>query len=208
MLRVGLTGGIASGKSIIGSFFERRGAHLRRADQEAHRLMLPGGPVWSEIRSRFGESILDEDGTIDRKALARLVFNEPAARQDLEAIIQPRVIAAMRVEAARLQAEGRVDVYISESALIFEADQAEFYDRIVVAYCRPDVQIERLMARDEIDRIQAGRRLAAQMDPERKKARADYIIDTSDGLEDTLARAEAVWAAFKEEARRGAGRRS
>ncbi len=207
MLRVGLTGGIASGKSVIGSFFERRGAHLRRADQEAHRLMAPGGPVWVEIRSRFGESFLGEDGTIDRKALARLVFEDPAARRDLEAIIQPRVIAAMKAEAARLQAAGRVDIYVSESALIFEAGQADFYDRIVVAFCRPDIQIDRLMTRDGIDRMQAGKLLAAQMDPEQKKVRADYVIDTSDGLEDTLARAEAVWAGLKEEVRRNAGRR-
>ncbi len=208
MLLVGLTGGIASGKSVIGSFFERRGAHLRRADQEAHRLMVPGGPVWSEIRSRFGERVLDADGSIDRKVLGGLVFDDPAARRDLEAIIQPRVIAAMKAEAARLRMEGRVDIYVSEAALIFEAGQADFYDRIVVAYCRPEIQTERFMARDGIDRIQAGKRAAAQMDPDEKKARADFVIDTSDSLEDTLARAEAVWALLKEEARRKAGRRS
>ena len=205
MLLVGLPGGIASGKSVIGSFFERRGAHLRRADEEAHLLMTPGGPVWAGIRSRFGESVLGEDGTIDRKTLGRLVFDDPAARRDLEAIIQPRVIAAMKAEAARLRAEGRGDGYVSEAALIFEAGQADFYDRIVVAFCRPDVQLERLMARDGIDRIQAGQRLAAQMDPEEKRTRADFVIDTSDGLEDTLARAEAVWAVLKEEVRRKAG---
>jgi dephospho-CoA kinase len=208
MLLVGLTGGIASGKSVIGSLFERQGAYLRRADQEAHRLMVPGGPVWAEIRSRFGDRVLGADGAIDRKVLARFVFDEPAARRDLESIIQPRVIAAMKAEVARLRAEGREDIYVSEAALIFEAGQADFFDRIVVAYCRPEIQIERLMARDGIDRIQAGKRPAAQMDPEEKKARADFVIDTSDSLEDTLARAEAVWARLKEEARRTASRRS
>ena len=207
MLLVGLTGGIASGKSVIGMFFERRGAHLRRADQEAHGLMVPGGPAWAEIRARFGPAVLKTDGTIDRKILGRLVFDDPAARRDLEAIVQPRVIAAMKAEAARLRDEGRVDVYVSEAALIFEAGQEDFYDRIVVAYCRPDVQVERLMARDGIDRTEAGKRLAAQMSPEEKKSRADYVVDTSEGLEDTLARSEAVWARLKEEAGRAAGRR-
>jgi dephospho-CoA kinase len=208
MLLVGLTGGIASGKSVIGTFFERRGAHLRRADQEAHLLMAPGGPVWTEIRARFGAGVLGADGTVDRKALGRLVFNDPSARRDLEAIVQPRVIAAMKAEAARLRDEGRVDVYVSEAALIFEAGQTDFYDRIVVAYCRPAVQIERLMARDGLDREEAGKRLAAQMDPEGKKTRADYVIDTSEALEDTLARAEAVWARLKEEAGRKGRRRT
>ena len=206
MLLVGLTGGIASGKSVIGSLFERRGGHLRRADQEAHRLMAPGLPAWAEIRDRFGEGSIDPAGAVDRRALGRLVFDDPAARRDLEAIVQPRVIAAMREEVARLRAEGRVLIYVSEAALIFEAGQSGFYDRIVVAYCRPEVQVGRLMARDGIDRDQAAKRLAAQMDPEEKKRRADYVIDTSDGLADTLARAEAVWAALQEEARRPAGR--
>jgi dephospho-CoA kinase len=205
MLLVGLTGGIASGKSVIGSFFERRGAFLRRADQEAHRLMATDGPAGDEIKSRFGETILGAGGSIDRKSLGRLVFDDPAARRDLEAIIQPRVIEAMKAEAARLQAEGRVDIYVSEAALIFEAGQADFYDRIVVVYCRPEVQIARLMTRDGIDRTEARKRLAAQMDPEEKKARADYIIDSSDEFEDTLARAEAVWALLREDARRKTG---
>jgi dephospho-CoA kinase len=206
MLLVGLTGGIASGKSVIGAFFERRGAHLRRADQEAHRLMAPGEAAWGEIRDRFGTGILDPEGAIDRRALGRLVFDDPAARRDLEAIVQPRVIAALRDEVARLRAEGRITIYVSEAALIFEAGQAGFYDRIVVAYCRPDVQIDRLMARDAIDRGQAVKRLAAQMDPEEKKRLADFVIDTSEALEDTLARAEAVWAVLREEARRRTGR--
>jgi dephospho-CoA kinase len=169
--------------------------------------MAPGGPVWAEIRARFGPAVLGPDGTIDRSALGRIVFADPSARRDLEAIVQPRVIADMKAEAARLQDEGRVDVYVSEAALLFEAGQSDFYDRIVVAYCRPAVQIERLMARDGFDRAEAQRRLAAQMDPEEKKARADFVIDTSEGLEETLARAEAVWARLKEDAGRQAGRK-
>jgi dephospho-CoA kinase len=169
--------------------------------------MAPDGPAWAEIKSRFGETILGAGGGIDRKALGRLVFDDPAARRDLEAIIQPRVIEAMKAEAARLQAEGRVDIYVSEAALIFEAGQADFYDRIVVVYCRPEVQIVRLMTRDGIDRTEARKRLAAQMDSEEKKVRADYVIDTSDEFEDTLARAEAVWALLREDARRKTGRR-
>ncbi len=208
MLLVGLTGGIASGKSVIGSLFESRGARLRRADQDAHRLMAPGGVIWAEIRARFGDGVLGTDGAINRRILAGLVFDDASARRDLEAIVQPRVIAAMKAETERLAAEGRLEIYVSEAALIFEAGQAGFYDKIVVSFCRPDIQIERLMARDGIDRTAAGKRLRAQMDPEEKKTRADYLIDTSDEFEETLARAEAVWAFLREDARRKDGRPS
>ena len=200
MLLVGLTGGIASGKSVIASVFKSRGACVHLADLEAHRIMAPNGPAWAAIRARFGEGIIGPDGAIDRKILGRLVFADPAARRDLEAIIHPRVIAAMKEETARLEAEGRTEIYVSESALLFEAGQAGFYDKIVVAFCRPDRQIERLMARDGIDRAESVRRVGAQMDPRDKKERADYVVDTSDSLEETLARAGAVWAFLTEDA--------
>jgi dephospho-CoA kinase len=202
MLLVGLTGGIASGKSVVAFLYERQGAYVRRADQDAHRLMAPGSPVWSDIQARFGQGILASDGTIDRGILGRLVFADAAARKDLEAIIHPRAIAAMKEEAARIEAEGRIGIFISESALVFESGQADFFDKIVVVYCRPEIHLERLMARDRIDRLDASQRIAAQLDPREKKARADYVIDTSDDLEETLARAEAVWAFLMEDAAR------
>lgn len=200
MLLVGLTGGIASGKSIIASVFERRGAFLHRADEEAHRLMAPGRPAWKAVVALFGDGILAPGRMIDRRALGRIVFADPASRRKLEAIIHPLVFAALREEAERLAAEGRFEIFVSEAALIFEAGLAGFFDRIVVAYCRPEIQIRRLLERDGIPRRDARRRISAQQAAEEKRTLADYVIDTSDALEDTLARAEAVWAHLLQDA--------
>lgn len=208
MLLVGLTGGIASGKSVIASVFERRGAFLHRADEEAHRLMAPGRPAWKAVVARFGESILAPDRTIDRPALGRIVFADRASRRELEGIIHPLVIAAMRKETERLAAEGRFEIFVSEAALIFEAGWAGFFDRIVVAYCRPEIQVRRLMERDGIPREDALRRISAQQAAEEKRTLADYVIDTSDALEDTLARAEAVWAYLLQDAGRTGPKRT
>jgi len=202
MLLVGLTGGIASGKSVIASVFERRGAFLHRADEEAHRLMAPGRPAWKAVAARFGEGILAPDGTIDRRALGRIVFADRASRRELESIIHPLVIAAMREEVERQAAEGRFEIFVSEAALIFEAGLSGFFDRIVVAYCRPEIQTGRLMERDGITREDALRRISAQQAAGEKRTLADYVIDTSDALEDTLARAEAVWAYLLQDAGR------
>lgn len=208
MLLVGLTGGIASGKSVIASVFERRGAFLHRADEEAHRLMAPGRPAWKAVVARFGEGILAPNRTIDRRALGRIVFADRTSRRELEGIIHPWVIAAMREETERLAAEGRFKIYVSEAALIFEAGWAGFFDRIVVAYCRPEIQVRRLMERDGIPREDALRRISAQQAAEEKRTLADYVIDTSDALEDTLARAEAVWAYLLQDAGRTGPKRT
>ncbi len=208
MLLVGLTGGIASGKSVVASVFARKGAFIYRADEEAHGLMAPGRPAWKRILARFGKDILRPDRTIDRKLLGTIVFGDAGARRDLEAIIHPLVIRAMKQTASRLAREGRHALFVSEAALIFEAGLEEAFDRIVVVHCPAGLQLRRLMERDAIGPDEARRRLAAQMPPDEKKTRADYVIDTSGAFEETLARTEAVWTLLMEEAgrkgRRGA----
>jgi dephospho-CoA kinase len=201
MLRVGLTGGIASGKSLVASVFESRGARLHRADEAARRMMDPDGPAYTAVIDRFGAGIVRPDGTIDRPALARLVFADPAARHDLEAITHPLVKAGLRAAAEQAEAEG-VRVFVSEAALIYETGLEAWFDRIVVVYCEPGKQIERLMARDDLSRRDSEGRLAAQMDPAEKARRADYVIDASGAMEDTLARAAAVYALLLEESNR------
>ncbi len=201
MLRVGLTGGIACGKSVVASVFESRGARLHRADQEAHRLMDPGGPAWAPVRERFGSGVVRADGTIDRPALGRIVFADEAARRDLERITHPLVIADLRAAAAQAEASG-VGVFVSEAALIYESGLEGWFDRLVVAVCDRETQIGRLTARDGLSRADAERRLAAQMDPAEKARRADYVIDTSGALEETLARAAAVYALLLDESNR------
>ena len=208
MLLVGLTGGIASGKSVVASAFARKGAYVHRADEEAHGLMAPGRPAWKRIVARFGKEILRPDRTIDRKVLGAIVFRDAAARRDLEGIVHPLVIRAMKKTASRLAREGRHALFVSEAALIFEAGLEKAFDRIVVAYCPADLQLRRLMERDAIGPEEARRRLSAQMSPDEKRARADYVIDTSGAFEDTLARTEAVWSFLMEEARRKSRRGS
>ncbi len=202
MLLVGLTGGIASGKSVVASVFARKGAFIHRADEEAHGLMAPGRPVWKRIVARFGKDILRADRTIDRKRLGAIVFGNAGARRDLEEIIHPRVIRAMKQTASRLAREGRHALFVSEAALIFETGLEKAFDRIVVVHCPADLQLRRLMERAAIGPDEARRRLAAQMPLDEKKARADYVIDTSGAYEETLARTEAVWTLLIEEARR------
>lgn len=201
MLRVGLTGGIACGKSVVASVFEARGARLHRADEEARRLLDPGLPAWTAVRARFGSGIARPDGTIDRAALGRIVFADEAARRDLEKITHPLVIAGLKAAAAQAEADG-AGVFVSEAALIYETGLEGWFDRMVVVACDRRTQIERLTARDGLSLADAERRLAAQMDPAEKARRADYVIDTSGALEETLARAAAVYALLLDDSNR------
>lgn len=201
MLRVALTGGIASGKSIVADVFRRRGFVFFSADRAGREVMAPGRPAYAPIAEKFGPAILAADGTIDRAALARILFSDPQARRYVEGIVHPLVLAAMRAEAGRLEKEGRTDVFVSESALTFEAGLAGEFDRIVVVHCAPEIQLERLMARDGLGREEALSRIGVQMPVEEKIRRAHYTIDTSGAVEETIARAEAVAAFLLDEAR-------
>jgi len=207
MLRVALTGGIASGKSVVAEVFRQRGFHLYSADRTGRDLMSPGGPAYASIVERFGPKILSGDRStgspIDRAVLSKILFADLAARRFVEKIVHPLAAAAMREEAARLEAEGRTDVFVAESALTIEAGLAGAFDKIVVVHCDPETQIRRLMARDGLDRKAAGARIAAQMPAAEKQVFADYLIDTSGEMEETIARAEAVASLLLDEARAG-----
>ena len=203
MLRVALTGGIASGKSVVADVFRSRGFRFFSADQAGRKVMEPSGAAYPAIVARFGPEILAPDKSIDRSALARILFADAAARRFVEGVVHPLVLAALRAEAARLAGEGRTDVFVSESALTFEAGLEGEFDRIVVVYCDPETQIRRLMARDGLGREEALARIGAQMDAREKAERADYAIDSSGPLEETIARAEAVASLLLDEARAG-----
>ena len=202
MLTVALTGGIASGKSIIAEVFRSRGASLDPADATARELMAPGRPAWEAIVARLGSGILRPDRTINRKKLARTLFRDPEVRGFLDAVVHPLVQAERRKTVTRLESEGRTRIYVAESALIFEAGVAAFFDRIVAALCKESVQVERLVARDGIGLEDALRRVRAQWPHEEKKRRADYVIDTSGPVEETLAGAERVFALLLNDADR------
>jgi len=207
MLRVALTGGIASGKSVVAEVFRQRGFRLYSADRTGRDLMAPDGPAYAPIVERFGPSILSGDRTtgspIDRAALAAILFADPEAKRFVERVVHPLTIAAMKTEAIRLEAEGGTDVFVAESALTVEAGLVQTFDRIVVVHCDPETQIRRLMARDGIGREWALTRIRAQMPVGEKLKFADYAIDASGEMEETIARAEAVASLLLDEARAG-----
>jgi len=198
MLKVGLTGGIASGKSTVTEMFRARGCPVIEADRLAHSLMAPGQPAHDEIVREFGRSVLATDGSIDRSKLAAVVFSDRAKLARLNEIIHPRVIAACEAEFARLSQEQPDGVAIVEAALLVEAGYYRQLDKLIVTWCRPEQQLERLLAKGRLSGEQAEQRLAAQMPPGEKRTHADFVIDTSG----TLASVETQVGSVLEELRR------
>ncbi len=193
VLEVGLTGGIASGKSTVDGMLEMFGARIIDADDLVHQMLRPGRPEQEQVVARFGEGILDRAGAVNRKALAAIVFSDPAARADLNAILHP----AVRREEERLKEEHRESgggIVITDAALLVETGRYREYDRLVVVACDPSLQISRLLARDpDMTAAEARERLAAQGPLEDKVAVADYVIDTSGSFNDTEERAHEVY---------------
>lgn len=193
MLTVALTGGIAAGKSVVGGVLLRRGCTVDKSDDIARSLLAPGQPAWSKIVERFGPGFLTAGRAIDRKKLGALIFTDAEARRFIDGIVHPLVMAAKKETIARLEREGRVKIFVSEAALTIEAGYAEFFDKVVVVYCPEEIQTERLMARDGLTCEEAGRRIRSQMPGGEKLAYADYVVDTSGTLEETLDQAEELF---------------
>lgn len=196
MLIVALTGGIASGKSVVADVLARHGCTIHSADQTARRLMEPGRPAWEKVVARFGRKILRPDQTIDRSGLARIIFNDEEARAFLNRLIHPLVLEEKRAAIERLAKEGRVKIFVSEAALTIEAGFAGYFDKIIVVYCRPEIQIQRLMERDHIERAEASKKIQSQMPAEDKRKYADYVVDTSGTVEETIRQSERVYHAL------------
>jgi len=193
MLIVALTGGIATGKSVVARFLEDRGCALHSADRAAHEVMAPGGPAWQSLVAHFGRSILNPDDSINRARLGAVIFADEAQRRFLNSVIHPLVLSKKREIVARLEKEGKIKIFVSEAALTLEAGYAGFFDKVIVTFCRPEAQLGRLMARDGLSREAALRKIQAQMPQDEKKKRADYLIDTSDTLADTETRTDKVF---------------
>ena len=196
MLKVGLTGGIASGKTAVAELFRARGGRVLSADRMAHELIAPGQPAYEEILETFGREVLAADGTIDRQRLGALVFADHAKLERLNQIVHPRVIAALEKEFARLAREDPNAIVIVEAALLVEAGYHCQLDKLVVTWCRPAQQLERLRAKG-LSQAEAEQRLAAQLPPEEKRRLADYVIDCSGSREEAAAQAERVFEELK-----------
>lgn len=194
MLTVALTGGIACGKSVVAGILRGKGCFIHSADFAARELMSPGSEVWQAVVGHFGRDILRSDGAIDRVRLGAIVFADAAERAFLNGLVHPRVLDRLRQIVAEQKKLGRCRIFVSEAALVFESGFAPFFDRIVVATCHEDVQLARLMARDAIGRDEALRKIGSQMPQAVKTGRADYVIDTSGTLTETVDQAERVYA--------------
>lgn len=193
MLTVALTGGIASGKSVIAKVFKELGCYIHHADLLAHELAEPEKPAWRSVVSHFGEKILNPDKTINRHKLGEIVFSDNEERIFLNSIIHPLVIEKKKEIIQKLRKEGLYKIFISEAALTIEAGFADFFDRIVIAYCTKDIQVTRLMERDQINRSSALKKIQSQLAPEEKARFADYRIETSGTIQTTIEQAETVF---------------
>jgi dephospho-CoA kinase len=197
MLKVGLTGGIASGKTTVAEMFRRRSCRVLNADQIAHDLIQPGQPAYDEIVRAFGLDILAANSAIDRRRLGQRVFADRNGLERLNQIVHPRVVAALDTEFARLAREDPAAIVLLEAALLIEAGYHRQLDKLVVTWCRPEQQVERLLKSAELTRAEAEQRVAAQLSQEEKRRQADYQIDCSGSLQATEEQVEKVLAELR-----------
>ena len=211
MLKVGLTGGIAAGKSVVGEMFVALGAHLVQADRIAHSLMRPGEAVYNEVVRHFGREILNPDGGVNRAKLAEVAFG-PASDADgkrssrieeLNRIVHPVVIRSQDEWMHAISLQDPKDVAIVEAALILEAGVANHFDRLIVVTCGAEQRVARFAARQKIAveaaRKEVVRRMAAQLPDEEKIKAADHVIDNSGSLDQTREQAHRVWEKLRAE---------
>jgi dephospho-CoA kinase len=184
MLRIGLTGGIASGKSVVASMLRDRDYPVLDADPLAHELLEPGQPAYDEVVREFGREILLPGGAVDRKKLGAIVFANAQKRARLNQITHPRIRDIAAKWFAALDRPGGPDFAFLEAALILESGPQKNVDRVIVCWCRPEQQFERLKERGLLPE-DAQRRIAAQMPIDEKRRLADYVIDCSRSIEET-----------------------
>jgi len=193
MLRVGLTGSIAVGKSFVTSVFAELGCRVLDADQTAREVVMPGAVGLAAVVREFGEDILATDGTLDRARMGSIVFADEAQRLRLNQILHPFIIARQDEILLEWEREDPNGIGVVDAALMIESGGYKRFDKLIVVHCRPEVQLERLMLRDKLTLAEAERRIASQMPQEEKQQYADYLIDTSDGFEPTRNRTSEVY---------------
>jgi dephospho-CoA kinase len=206
LLKVGLTGGIASGKSVVGEMFVALGAHLIQADAIAHQLMQPGEAVYQEVVRHFGSGILNPDATVNRARLAEAAFgasaeNKSSRIEELNHIVHPAVISRQDEWMDEVGRKNPQAIAIVEAALVLEAGASQRFDQLVVVTCHPEQRIQRWAARVGVDeetaRREVARRMAAQLPDEDKIKAAQYVIDNSGSLDETRKQVAKVYAELK-----------
>jgi dephospho-CoA kinase len=205
MLKVGLTGGIATGKSLVSGMFRDLGVHTIDADEIAHDLMRPGEKVYDEIVQRFGKEVLNEDKTVNRTRLAELAFDQKRPRiYELNALIHPGVIERYEAWMDEIGRREPNAIAMLEAALLLEAGLRRRFDRVIVVSCKPQQRIERWEKRLRVDaetaRREVTRRMMAQAPDEAKIQAADYVIDNSGTVEETRKQIEKIHASLQSQA--------
>jgi dephospho-CoA kinase len=194
MLRVGLTGGLASGMSLIAKELARLGCYLIEADVLGHEVLLPDGEAYEAVLREFGaDSIVDSGGAIDRKKLSAIVFDDPSRLKALTEIVHPAVRRLGAAKTAEFERDDPAGILIYEAAILVETGAFRDFDRLIVAACPEELQIERAMARDGSTREAVTARLRRQLPLEEKLAHADFVIDTSGPKEQTIEQTRIVF---------------
>jgi len=197
MLKVGLTGSIAVGKSFVCECFRELGCHILDADQTARVVVAPGTEGLRRVVQEFGAEILNAEGKLDRKHLASIVFADDGRRKLLNSIVHPLVIEVQDDWIRQHEKSDPDGVAIVDAALMIESGGYKRFDRIVVVWCEPAIQLKRLMLRDNLTLPEARTRIDTQLPQDEKKRFADHLIDTSNGLEETRHRVNAVFREWR-----------
>jgi dephospho-CoA kinase len=199
MLRVGLTGSIGVGKSFVAGVLAELGCHVLDADVTAREVVEPKSIALEKVVAEFGVEVLGSDGALDRTKLGNLVFGDPQRRAKLNLILHPYIIARQDELLREWEAIAPDGIAVIDAALMIESGGYKRFDKLIVVHCRPDIQLQRLMSRNNLSREEAEKRIGAQMSQDEKKKFADYLIDTSDGFDDTRRQTETVFAALQQD---------
>ena len=198
MLKVGLTGSIAVGKSFVLGVLKELGCHVLDADEVAREVVRPGTAGLQAVVEAFGKEVLGSDCTLDRSMLGAIVFADADKRKQLNSILHPFIITAQDEELRQLEREDPQGIAVVDAALMIESGAYKRFDKLIVVHCDPEIQLQRLMKRDKLSREDAERRINSQMPQEEKKRYADFLIDTSGSFESTRQQVEDVFRQLKE----------
>lgn len=190
---IGLTGGIASGKSTVSQMLEERGARIVDADQIAREVVLPDSPVLEQVVARFGQAILHADGTLNRPKLGEIIFNDRQAKLDLEQLLHPPIRHIIRQRVQKYEQEAPHKLVVADIPLLYESELEGMFPEVMVVYVPEAMQLTRLMERNQLSEEQALSRIKTQLSIETKKERADIVIDNSGSLQQTEAQIADFW---------------
>ncbi len=200
MLKVGLTGSIAVGKSYVCKLLEEFGCRVLDADRTARDVVLPGTEGLRRVVEKFGRGVLNDNGELDRKVLGSYVFADESKRQLLNSILHPLIIEAQDEWLSKQVSEDPKGIAVIDAALMIESGSYLRFEELIVVWCQTDIQLERLMSRDSIGLAEANRKIASQISQEEKKKYATFLIDTSEGFETTGEQTASVYRKLQEKA--------